>query len=271
MADVEQFGLTESHRILFKDTHSPFQYRINYWMEEQRPTRYHIGDAEITGGLLATKYAAYGHRVTILHLTSGEKGNPKMDPEEYRKQRIQEAERSSKKMGVQNCIILSHLDGELQAQQTVYLEVCDIIRRVKPDIIFTHWKGSFHRDHRNTYTIVMEASFLAALPGIKRTDPAYQVKGLYYLENWEDMEDYEPNFWVDIPEEIFCQWVDSCKEHQLLRGEISFNYLHYYSGLAAKRGAEVNTKYAVCVSLPPISRKRKVDLLPFDTEPVLIF
>jgi hypothetical protein len=57
----------------------------------------------------------------------------------------------------------------------------------------------------------------------------------------------------------------------LLRGEISFDYLHYYTGLAAKRGAEVGVKYAVTVSLPPISRKRRVDLLPVDTEPVLIF
>ena len=31
----------------------------------------HIGDAEITGGLLAAKYAAAGHRVTIAHLTAG--------------------------------------------------------------------------------------------------------------------------------------------------------------------------------------------------------
>jgi hypothetical protein len=57
----------------------------------------------------------------------------------------------------------------------------------------------------------------------------------------------------------------------LLRGEISFDYLHYYTGLAAKRGGEAGVKYAVTVSLPPISRKRRVDWLPVDTEPVLIF
>ena len=39
----------------------------------------------------------------------------------------------------------------------------------------------------------------------------------------------------------------------------------------AKRGCEVGVKYAVTVSLPPISRKRKVDFFPIDTEPVLIF
>jgi hypothetical protein len=71
--------------------------------------------------------------------------------------------------------------------------------------------------------------------------------------------------------EVFDTWVGACREHQLLRGEISFNYLHYYTGLAAKRGCEIGVKYAVTASLPPISRVRKVDWLPVDTEPVLVF
>jgi len=52
----------------------------------------HIGDAEITAGLLVTKYAAAGHRATILHMTAGEKGNPRMDHREYRRQRVTEAQ-----------------------------------------------------------------------------------------------------------------------------------------------------------------------------------
>lgn len=231
----------------------------------------HIGDAEITGGLLATKYASMGHKVTFLHLTAGEKGNPAMDAQKYREQRIVEAHTASKLMGAQNCIVLKHPDGELQACQETFLEVCDIIRDIRPDIIFSHWRGSFHRDHRAAYQIAMEGSFLAALPGIVRTLPAHVVRGLYYLENWEDLEEYHPDFWVSIDDKVFSTWVAACETHQLLRGEVSFSYLQYYKGLAAKHGAEISTKYAVCVSLPPISRKRKVDLLPVDTEPVLIF
>ena len=230
----------------------------------------HIGDAEITGGLLIAKYAAAGHRATMLHMTAGEKGNPKMDHLEYRRQRIREAEAAAAKMGASECIVLDHPDGELQVDRPTIDEMCDLIRRLKPDIVLTHWKGSFHRDHRGTYDIVMEGGFLAALPGIKRKDPAHLMKGLYYLENWEDMEDYHPDLWVDVSD-VFDRWVDACREHQLLRGEVSFPYLHYYSGLAAKRGAEVGVKYAVTASLPPISRKRKVDFFPVDSEPVLIF
>jgi LmbE family N-acetylglucosaminyl deacetylase len=230
----------------------------------------HIGDAEITGGLLAAKYAQAGHRVTILHMTAGEKGNPAMDHRQYREQRIREAEAAAEIMGAQECFVLDHPDGELQVNEQTVNEMCDHIRRLRPDIVLTHWRGSFHRDHRSCHTIVMEGGFLAALPGIERDQPAHLIRGLYYLENWEDMEDYHPDLWVDVTE-AFDTWVKACGEHQLLRGEISFDYLHHYTGLAAKRGAEVGVKRAVTVSLPPISRKRRVDWFPIDTEPVLIF
>jgi LmbE family N-acetylglucosaminyl deacetylase len=230
----------------------------------------HIGDAEITAGLLLTKYAAAGHRASVIHMTAGEKGNPRMDAGEYRRQRIEEAHTAAAKMGVSDCIVLDHPDGELQGDQATIYEMCDLVRRLRPDIVLTHWRGSFHRDHRLTYQIVMEGGFLAALPGIQRSDPAHLIRGLYYLENWEDLEDYQPDLWVDVSD-VFDRWVEACRCHQLLRGEVSFGYLHYYTGLAAKRGAEVGVKYAVTVSLPPISRKRKVDFFPVDSEPVLIF
>lgn len=230
----------------------------------------HIGDAEITAGLLVTKYAAAGHKATILHMTAGEKGNPRMDHRDYRKQRIAEAQMAAAKMGAADCIVLDHPDGELQVNEGTILQMCDLVRKLKPDIVLTHWRGSFHRDHRNTYQIVMEGGFQAALPGIKRQDPAHLIRGLYYLENWEDLEEYQPDLWVDVSD-VYDKWVEACRCHQLLRGEISFNYLHYYGGLAAKRGAEVGVKYAATVSLPPISRKRKVDFFPIEREPVLIF
>lgn len=230
----------------------------------------HIGDAEITGGLLLAKYAAAGHRASILHMTAGEKGNPRMDHFEYRRQRIQEAQTTAERLGVAECIVLDHPDGELQVNEQTTFEMCDLIRRLKPDIVLTHWRGSFHRDHRATYELVMEGGFLAALPGVKRQDPAHLMRGMYFLENWEDMEDYHPDLWVDVSD-VFDAWVHACEAHQLLRGEVSFNYLHYYKGLAAKRGAEVGVKYAVTTSLPPISRKRKIDFFPIDSEPVMVF
>lgn len=230
----------------------------------------HIGDAEITAGLLIAKYAAAGHRATMLHLTAGERGNPRMDAAAYRQQRIREAHAAAERLGAAECLVLDYRDGELPTDTPAIHAICDLIRRLRPDIVLTHWRGSFHRDHRAAYTLTMEGGFLAALPDVRRAAPAHLIRGLYYLENWEDLEDYHPDLWVDVTD-VLERWRDACRAHQLLRGEISFDYLHYYTGLAAQRGAEVGVKYAVTVSLPPISRKRKVGFFPIETEPVLIF
>ena len=49
----------------------------------------HCGDGEIQAGAIASKYARNGHKVTFLHLTAGEKGNPpNMTTEQYRNNTI---------------------------------------------------------------------------------------------------------------------------------------------------------------------------------------
>jgi LmbE family N-acetylglucosaminyl deacetylase len=126
----------------------------------------HIGDAEITAGLPVAKYAAAGHRTTLLHLTAGERGNPRMSAADYRQQRMREARAAAEKLGAQECIVWDHPDGELQADRATIEQMCDLIRNLRPDIVLTHWRDSFHRDHRAAYQITMEGAFLAALPDV---------------------------------------------------------------------------------------------------------
>ena len=56
-----------------------------------------------------------------------------------------------------------------------------VIRKYRPNIIFTHWKNSMHKDHANCHKIVVDAAFLAAVydgaklsarkPGLRSTSP----------------------------------------------------------------------------------------------------
>ncbi len=229
----------------------------------------HIGDAEVTAGGVVCKYTRAGHHATFLHLTPGEKGNPKMDHLAYKQQRLAETRRSAEKMGAE-VIVFEYPDGELPVNDEVKLKICDTVRQLRPDIVITHWQGSFHRDHRNCHVNVMEGVFWAALPGIVRALPPHCITALYYAENWEDPYDYQPDLWIDISE-VYDQWMAALREHALFRGEVaSFDYLQYYSGLTAMRGAEVGYKRAQTFALPPISRKRGLPFFPVD-EPVLVF
>ncbi len=229
----------------------------------------HIGDAEITAGGVVCKYTSAGHKSTIVHLTPGEKGHPELPPEEYRRQKISEAEESARIMAAE-VIVMDYGDGELPCSEEAKMKVCDVIREIKPDIVLTHWKGSFHKDHINCYHNVMEGVFYAAVPGIQRSRPAHPVRLLYYAENWEDPFDFQPDVWLDISP-VFEQWREAVHVHALFRGAVaSFDYWRYYEGLVNMRGAEVGVKQAQAFMTPPISRKKGIEWFPEDEE-MLIF
>ena len=107
----------------------------------------HVGDMELTAGALLASCAVSGGRAVTLALTAGEKGAPAgADVLEYRKNKVAEAERFAAMLGGE-AIVLDHPDGLLPDNDDVRFEVCDVIRRVKPDIIVTHHEKSMHKDH----------------------------------------------------------------------------------------------------------------------------
>jgi len=226
----------------------------------------HIGDAEITAGHIICKYVRAGHKATIVHMTAGEKGHPTMPPEEYKKQKIEETHTSAKLWGC-DVKILPYPDGELPLNEEVKLTVADIIREIKPDIVLTHWKGSFHKDHINTHYAVVEGIFYAAVPGIKtpKNLPAHGIKQLFFTDNWEDSIDFQPNYFLNLDEESYNLWVEGIKKHALFRGEVaSFPYFEYYTALTVVRGAKMRFKRAVAFMVPPFAYFRKMEFFPVD-------
>lgn len=66
-------------------------------------------------------------------------------------------------------------DGELKDTEDMRLRVCDEIRRVKPNIIITHWKNSMHKDHATTHNIVNDARFLPAWRPLSGNCPRFSL------------------------------------------------------------------------------------------------
>jgi len=211
----------------------------------------HAGDQELTAGAVLAKYVMEGHKVTLLHLTPGEKGHPTLSAEDYAKQKIEEAHRFADIIGA-SIRFLDYKDGELPADEKVKYEVADIIRELKPDIVITHWSGSMHKDHENTHYIVKDARFYAALEAIKRDLPNHRIKKLYFSENWEDMYGFEPEVFIDIPEEAFDKWVQGLNCFAFARGETyGFPYIEYYKALTVVRGAVNGFKRAQAFAMGP--------------------
>jgi LmbE family N-acetylglucosaminyl deacetylase len=228
----------------------------------------HCGDMEVTCAAVLAKHKKHGARIVFLHLTLGEGGNPAMPPKEYGEQKRGEALAAAKVIGAE-ALFAPYNDGELPNDEAARRYVADIIRQIKPTHIITHWKNSIHKDHANTYAIVMDAILLASLEiplGLEGVVTEHQrhrgVQAIYFTENWEDPEGFKPYLYVDISEEL-ALWKECVTQYQFIKGGISkFPYLEYYEALARVRGAEAGTKYAEAFDVDPFEKKRVVELLP---------
>lgn len=215
----------------------------------------HVGDMELTAGGVLASHALKGDRIMTLALTAGERGVPAgREIADYRKQKVREAETFAAMLGGE-AIVFDTPDGELADNEEMRMRVCDVIRRVRPNVLITHFKNSMHKDHMTTHRIVNDARFFAGLASFERTEPAWFASRLYYAENWEDAVDYRPYVYIDFDQEAYELWVKAVSEHWFVTGSASFPYLEYYKHLARVRGIEARKTYAESFMIPEESMR----------------
>ncbi len=167
----------------------------------------HAADAEVMGGASVLKHVDAGWRAVNVHLTG----------------------------------------GELPVDEEVQMAIGDVIREYKPTTILTHWKGSIHRDHTNTYENVLASLFFAGLRTFQRKYPPHWVSKIYFAENWEDEEGFVPEVYLDTTD-VFDRYIHAIHAYSLFRGEAAkFPYEQWYRGASMMRGAEVGFQQAVAL------------------------
>lgn len=203
----------------------------------------HIGDAELTAGGVMAANAVEGGKNYTLALTAGERGNPAhLTVAEYRKQKIEEAKAFAEMMNGE-AFVLEYQDGELPNNEEVRYQVASIIRKVKPDVILTHWHSTMHKDHNNTHLIVPDAQFLASVVESEKIEGKRHYAPVYFCENWEDDLDFRPAFYVDITKG-YELWCEALKTQWFVMNSKDFKYYDYYTSLARCRGCLNKTMYA---------------------------
>lgn len=210
----------------------------------------HVGDAELTAGALLATCAVHGGKAVTLALTAGEKAAPAgADIAAYRRDKIAQAEAFAADLGGE-AYVLNYSDGLLPDNDEVRFAVCDIIRRVKPDIIVTHHENSMHKDHAACHRIVLDAWFYAAIEGFQRELPRHFAPHIYFAENWEDALDFKPYVYLDVTDG-FPLWEKAIDHHLFAIHSTSFAYKEYYSHLKRLRGIEGRKGYCECFMIPP--------------------
>jgi LmbE family N-acetylglucosaminyl deacetylase len=226
----------------------------------------HAGDAENMAAAAVLKHTRAGFPATIVHLTLGEAGHPRLPAAQYAEQRKREVAESARLMGAE-AVWLPYLDGLLPASEEVKFQVADLIRLKRPAIVLTHWKGSLHKDHRAAYDIVADAQFYAAIPAIRRAGPdgadlPAHFAEVLYAENWEDMEGYRADYYLDVSG-VWEDYLAVLRSHEFIRGGIStFRYLDYYSALGITRGCLGGMQRAVTLMMADSAWTRRLEYLP---------
>jgi N-acetylglucosamine malate deacetylase 1 len=208
----------------------------------------HPGDAFFAMGAPVAVAAHLGGQGSLLSLSLGERGSASIPAEQYGALQREAAQKAAALIGAK-ALFLPYPDGEIPANEEAKFAVCDLIRQFKPSAIVTHWKGSWHKDHRACYDIVDDAIFYAGLPAIHRKEPAHQVSKLFFADNWEDATGFVADTYLEITP-VFDSWLNACSAFPMWRGENGFRYNDYYGSLAVARGCLSNFKRAVALMSP---------------------
>jgi LmbE family N-acetylglucosaminyl deacetylase len=196
----------------------------------------------------------------FLSLSLGERGAPKSIPvARYAEMQRAAMEKAAALLGA-TAAFLPYPDGEIPFHEESALRVADAIREHKPDVIVTHWNGSWHKDHQNCHLLVHDAIFYAGLATLERKLPAHSAGKVYYAENWEDADKFQADVFLNV-EAVYDKWMEACDLFPMWRGLTGFRYNDYYASLAVMRGCLANCRYAVALMSDPGQRVKRVETL----------
>ena len=102
----------------------------------------HPDDVELTMGGTLLKMASLGYRTAVVDLTAGEMGT-----RGNRDVRAAESQEAAKILGVSTRRNLDLGDGNLSLDLESKTRVVEIIRELKPRLVFTNYWESPHPDH----------------------------------------------------------------------------------------------------------------------------
>jgi LmbE family N-acetylglucosaminyl deacetylase len=196
------------------------------------------------------KYARNGHKIVIATMTNGDKGHLTIPPKKLAKIRLVEARRAAATLGGES-MWAGFRDAEVFHDREAVMRLVEVIRKAKPDVIYTMSPEDYHGDHSNTGRIVVEAAFDAGVPRVRTKSPAHTTRKVFYCESMYGLG-FEPDFWIDISDVIETK-LKALKQHE---SQIEWVEVHHGSNMVDDarvcsrfRGLQVGVKYAEAFQL----------------------
>lgn len=163
----------------------------------------HPDDPEMGAGGTVARWTAEGKEVYYIICTNGDKGSadPQMTSERLARIRREEQQAAARTLGVKEVIFLDYPDGGLEDTPQFRGDIVRLIRQYKPQTVMTadpHREYMYHRDHRITGRVVMDAVFPYARDRLSYPEhekmglAPHKVREIYF---WTAPN---PNYLIDV-------------------------------------------------------------------------
>ena len=174
----------------------------------------HPDDCDIIAGGTACLYRSLGHHVKFVSVTNGEAGHHQITGEELVTIRKAEAQAAAAIIGV-DYDVLDYPDGRLEPTLAARWEIITIIRKFRPDLIFTHRPNDYHPDHRYTSQLVCDAAYMVTVPPVVPEVPALRENPviMYFSDRFQRPYPFSADVVVDI-EPVIDQVVEMLDCHR---------------------------------------------------------
>ena len=192
----------------------------------------HPDDIEIGCGGTLCLLRDQGYEINHLIITSGEEGSIRLGKAELGKIRQKEALKSAEVLGVKKVIFLGIEDGFTSFSKESKIQIISNIRKIRPEIIFTHAKSDHFPDHALVHQLTMSSITASAGPWYPNAGISpHQVQKVFGYEVWSPIS----NFQIAMNIESFIeQKLEALKQHVSQTENI--DYIEAIKGLAKYRG-----------------------------------
>lgn len=216
----------------------------------------HPDDIEFVCAGTLILLANAGCPVTMINLARGDCGSAELAPDEIAAVRLEEARGAAQIIGARHQC-LGFDDLTIYRNETTVRQIVEVIRDVRPGIVFTHPPADYMSDHEETCRLVRDACFYAPMPNYQTgaavpCAPADQVPYLYFgdpLQGHDYFGQKVPaGFHVDISSVFERKVAMLCahvSQRDWLRRQHGVDeYVDLLKSWNRERGEEAGTEYA---------------------------
>lgn len=174
----------------------------------------HPDDCDGRAGGTAAKFAAMGHLVKFVSLTSGDAGHQSQGGGALAMRRRAEAAEAGRRLGIAEYITLDNHDGELLPTLEVRHQVIRLIRQWQADLVLLPRPNDYHPDHRYTGQVVQDAAYMVVVPNVcpdtppLRNNPVF----MYFQDGFQKPAPFRPDIAVDI-DDVWEKKMDAFDAH----------------------------------------------------------